>query len=262
MTIAMTGGTDGLGKAALEAWVKEGHTVFLFARNPKKCSITSDRLRVIQCDLSSLSSMRNAVETLQMAIDHIDVLVHNAGMWAFSFSETEDGVEQTLQVNVLAPIWLTNALMPLLKLSEAPKVIASASALHQGKINFNDIEYRRSFSGFKAYRQSKLAVIVWIRYMSKKEKDVFWATQHPGLVSTQLVRTGGWLARQFFHLFGKSPEKGAETLRYLVGAPVDALESGEYYKNKRKAKTDTLASYDLRTAPKLIALTEQLLVES
>ena len=254
----MTGGTDGLGLAALQTWINHGHHVLLLARNPEKCSVESDQLEVIACDLSSLDDMKQAVKSIEQKVDTIDVLVHNAGMWAFSFAETEDGVEQTLQINVLSPIWLTTALMPLLLNASSPRVIASASALHQGKINFDDIEYRKSFSGFKAYRQSKLAVIVWIRYMARKEPRIFWATQHPGVVNTRLVRDGGWLANLFFRLFGKSPEKGAETLIYLVEAPLESLESGEYYKNKRKAKTDTLASYDLRSGPKLIKLLERM----
>jgi NAD(P)-dependent dehydrogenase (short-subunit alcohol dehydrogenase family) len=254
----MTGGTDGLGRAALQKWLESGHNVLLLARNPSKNTIESDRLQVVPCDLSSLSSMKQAVNAVKASTDSIDALVHNAGMWAFSFAETEDGVEQTLQVNVLAPIWLTSALTPLLLKAPAPRVISSASGLHQGSINFEDIEYRSSFSGFKAYRQSKLAIIVWTRYMSRKEPRIFWATQHPGVVNTQLVRDGGWLANAFFRLFGKSPEKGAETLVHLVESPLENLETGEYYKNKRKAKTDTLASYDLRSAPKLIALTEKL----
>ena len=254
----MTGGTDGLGLAALKEWLKNGHKVLLLARNPSKCTVTSDKLEIISCDLASLKSMKKAVDVINEKIDAIDALVHNAGMWAFSFAETEDGVEQTLQVNVLAPIWLTNALTPLLLNAPSPRVITSASGLHQGEINFDDIEFRNSFSGFKAYRQSKLAVIVWTRYMARKETRIFWATQHPGVVNTQLVRDGGWLANLFFRLFGKSPEKGAETLVHLVESSLDSLDTGEYYKNKRKAKTDTLASYDLRSGPKLIKLLERM----
>lgn len=261
MNIVMTGGTSGIGLAALKHFLKQGHQVTVLARNPDKLTIKDDKLTVIEADLNSIKSIKEAIETIRNTHEQVDALLNNAGVWAFKFTESDDGIEETFQVNVLAPILLTRELLPLLKKANSPKVITTSSGLHQGKIYFDDLEFRKSFSSFKAYRQSKLCEIVWTRYMSKKEPDVFWATVHPGVVNTELARTGGFFVKLFFRLFGKSPEKGAQTLIYLTEENIDNLQTGEYYKNKKKAKTDTLASYDLRAAPKLIQAVDKMIAE-
>ncbi len=257
----MTGGTSGIGFAALKHFLKQGYQVTVLARTPDKLTIKDDKLTVIKADLNSIKSIKEAIGIIKSTHDQIDVLLNNAGVWSFEFSESEDGIEEIFQVNVLAPILITRELVPLLKKASFPKVITTSSGLHQGKINFDDLEFRKSFSSFKAYRQSKLCEIVWTRYMSKKEPDVFWATQHPGVVNTALARTGGFFTKLFFRLFGKSPEKGAQTLIYLTEESIDNLQTGEYYKNKKKAKTDTLASYDLRAAPKIIQAVDKMINE-
>lgn len=261
MNIVMTGGTSGLGRAALNHFLNQGYRVTVLARDPKKINVNNNNLTLIEADLNNIKSIKNAIEIIKNTHNHIDALLNNAGVWAFTFTESDDGIEETFQVNVLAPILLTRELLPLLKKAPSPKVITTSSGLHQGKIYFDDLEFRTSFSGFKAYRQSKLCEIVWTRYMSKKEPAVFWATQHPGVVNTELARTGGFLFKLFFRLFGKSPEKGAKTLIYLTEEDRKNLKSGEFYKNEKKAKTDTLASYDLRAAPKLIDVVDKWIEE-
>lgn len=258
MEIVMTGGSSGLGAAALSNFLNQGHKVILLARNPEKLNVKHDHLRVIKADLNSLQSIRHAANEIIKTQSSIDVLINNAGIWNFDFQESEDGIEQTFHLNVVAPIFLTQLLLPILKNAAHPKVITTASGLHQGSIHFEDIQYRNRFSGFKSYRQSKLCVIVWTRYMARKEKEVFWATQHPGLVDTKLVRSGSFFAQWFFRWFGKSPEKGAKTLVYLVNENIEKLKTGEFYKNEKVAKTDTLASYDLRNAPKIIEIVNQI----
>jgi retinol dehydrogenase-12 len=259
MKILITGGTSGIGLAAVKILAQQNHEIILLARNPKKVDFKENNIEIVPTDLSSIKSILEATKQIRAKHQYIDVLINNAGVWLFEFTETPDGIEQTFQVNVIAPILLTQELLPLLKKSSAPRVITTSSGLHQGKINIDDLEYRHDFSGFKAYRQSKLCEIVWTRYMSKKEKDIFWATLHPGVIKTDLVRTGGFFSKLFFKIFGKSPEKGAETIIHLVEEKLENLKSGEYYKNRKLAKTDTLASYDLRLAPQLLQKVEKMI---
>lgn len=264
VNIFFTGATTGLGKVAALNAAANGATVLAAVRDMEKGKDlqaffeanfpeSAGKIDLILCDMASLESVNEACKLLLKKYDRLDVIVNNAGTWNFAFSETADGIEDTFQVNVLAPVLIVKRLLPLLSKSKTAKVINTASGLHQGTINFSDIEYRKSFSGFKAYRQSKLAMILLSRYYQHEyaDQNIFFCSQHPGFINTELVRKGGWFYRMIFKVFGKSPEKGAETLIHLIYSPVKRLKPGAYYKYSKVAKTDTRASYDLVMAERL-----------
>ncbi len=262
--ILFTGGTSGLGRIAVKQLVVNGAKVLLTNRDNAKGQKLIEELatenpsqkgtiELIESDFNSLDSVRKACSKVKESTSKLDAIVNNAGTWNFEFSETVDGIENTLQVNVLVPALIINELKELLQKAESPKVINTASALHQGDLNLDDLEFRNNFSGFKAYRQSKLGIILLTRlYQKKFESDgINFYSQHPGIVNTGLVRKGGWFAKQFFKVFGKSPEKGAKTLLHLLETPSGKLKGGEYYKNCKASKTDTKTSYNIELAKKL-----------
>ena len=255
-TIVFIGGTSGIGRAAVQHFLKTDHKLILLYRSKEKLKETlqtsSKKVIEVPCDLYSFHSMKKACDTIRNHTDQVDILVNNAGMWEFGDrKETQDGIETTFQVNVLAPAFFHKNLQDLLLKSSDPRVITTASLLHTGTINFEDLEYQKKFNGFQAYRQSKLAVILLTRYWSQQETKIQYFSFHPGVVSTELGRSANWLMRCFFRWFGISPEKGAETLVYLAETPSDTLNSGEYYTQKKVAKTVTKASYDTALAKRV-----------
>lgn len=255
--IVMTGATSGLGKVAAKDFIENGATLIVLYRNKEKLielkkELSDNGVVVgILCDLNSSASVKNACDEIKKSYDRLDVLINNAGLWSFDFQESADKIEKTFHVNVLSPYILIKELKGLLLKSNSPKVITTASGLHQGSINFEDIEYRENYSGYKTYRQSKLAVILLTRLFAKRESEIVYVTQHPGLVSTGLVRDGNWFAKMFFKIFGKSPKEGAKTLQYLVKNPSENLKTGEYYANEKVKKTSTKESNNLELAKKL-----------
>jgi NAD(P)-dependent dehydrogenase (short-subunit alcohol dehydrogenase family) len=255
-TIVFIGGTSGIGRAAVQHFLKTENQLIVLYRSQEKLNLTlgdtPKSVFQIPCDLCSMESIKTACEAIKTLTDKVDVLVNNAGMWEFGGrQESKDGIETTFQVNVLSPYYLQDTLRELLLKSDDPRVITTASALHTGTINFQDIEFKKNFSGFKAYRQSKLAVVLLTRLWANENKTIRYFCFHPGVVNTELGRGAGWLAKSFFTWFGSSPEKGAETLIHLVESPMDRLKSGEYYAKKKVAKTYTKASYDMSVAKQL-----------
>jgi NAD(P)-dependent dehydrogenase (short-subunit alcohol dehydrogenase family) len=253
--VLFTGGTSGLGRVALTHLIEAQAHVFVLYRNENLIQDwkKAPNVELVQCDLSSLTSLKTAIDQVKSKTEVLDILVNNAGLWEFNgFAQTEDQLERTFQVNLLVPFILVESFMHLLEKSTQPLVINTASALHQGKINFEDLQFAQKFSGFKAYRQSKLGIILLTRHWAKKlEGKVIVVSQHPGLVATDLGRQAGWFARGFFKLFGISPEKGAQTLIHLVAEDPEKLISGEYYTKSKATKTTTSETYNLITAAKL-----------
>ncbi len=262
--ILITGATSGLGYAAAMKLAIQGAQVFVLARNPAKAAIMIEDIKtnhpyakgkfeMIQCDLSELSSITPACQKVRDATTHLDMIILNAGVLNMNFKETTDKIEETWQVNVLAPILITHLLIDLLVKSAEPKVIFTASALHQGNINFENPEWRNKYGLISAYRHSKLSIILLTKLLAEKLKPykVGVYCQHPGFVSTGLGDTNGWLTKMAFKLLGKSPEEGSKTLMFLTDTPNTQLETGAYYA-KSKVKRTTKESYQIETAAELL----------
>jgi NAD(P)-dependent dehydrogenase (short-subunit alcohol dehydrogenase family) len=208
---------------------------------------------LVEGNLNSFASTITAANQVKAQYPKLDGLILNAGVWNGYFKETADGIEETLQVNLLAPLLQSHLLFKNLEGATSPRIIITSSGLHQGVINFEDIEFRKKFSGFKVYRQSKLGVILVCRLLAKQLADspVEIYNQHPGFVATSLGRDTGWLARTIFKTFGKSPKKGAETLISLLEKSNEELVNGEFYANGKVTKI-TKESYDLEMAAQLM----------
>lgn len=258
----ITGATSGFGVVIAKHLVETGYALIILGRSRDRLnSLTSDLKKVnpdcnveqIICNLSSFKAIEQACESVKKTHDRIDLLALNAGLWNFEFKLSEDEIEETLQVNLLAPVLIFEHLQQLIPNDGKSKVIFTSSGLHQGKINFNNLEFSSTFSGFKAYRQSKLGLILIARLFAQKPEysGTAFYTVHPGMVNTKLGRNAGWFSKLIFKLLGKSKEKGAQTHTFLIDEPNHKLTSGAYYANSQMTKT-TKESYDMDTAAKLL----------
>lgn len=269
--IFMTGATSGLGKVSALKAASKGATLIALVRDKEKGKSLVKELtnqfpqslgsiQLVEGNLNSFESVVKACEEVKKNHPVLDMIVNNAGIMNFSYKETIDGIEETLQVNLLAPVLISHLLFDNLKKGEDPKIIFTSSGLHQGVINFENIEFKNDFSSFKVYRQSKLGGILLGRLLSKplSKEGVSIYTQHPGMVQTDLGRDAGIIAKMIFYFMGKSPEVGSRTLTYLMETPNVELTSGEYYAKKVVTKI-TPESYDMEMATKLQERVEEYL---
>lgn len=260
----MTGATAGLGKVSAIKSANNGDTLIILARNKSKGEAlksefnnqypnATGKIEIIEGDLNSFDSVCSACQKVKSKYPVIDMVVNNAGIMNFQFMQTVDNIEETLQVNLLSPLLICHLLFDHLKKAQDAKIVFTSSGLHQGAINFSNLEFKHSFSSFKVYRQSKLGVILICRLLAKSLKDhnISIYSQHPGMVRTSLGRNAGWFSRMIFYMLGKSPQKGSETLSFIIETPNSELKSGEYYSNK-KVTTTTKESYDMEVAEKLL----------
>jgi NAD(P)-dependent dehydrogenase (short-subunit alcohol dehydrogenase family) len=262
--IFMTGATSGLGKTSALKAAADGAAIVALVRDKTKGQKLLDdfqnqypqstgKIEIVEGDLSSFQSVSEACHEVLKKYPVIDMIVNNAGMMNFKPRLSADMIEETLQVNLLSPLLICHLLFNSLKKSKNGRIIFTSSGLHKGEIHFDNLEFKGNFSSFKVYSQSKLGVILICRLIadSLKEYDIGIYSQHPGLVRTELGRSAGWFSRMIFNLMGSSPEKGSETLSFLIDADNSDLKSGEYYTGK-KIKQTTRQSYDMVAAEKLM----------
>ena len=267
--VLITGATSGIGKETALGLAKLGATIVFTTRNNLKGEKTKKELitttnnkniHMLKCDLASFESIRNCCKEFKSKYDKLHVLINNAGVWDFKRRESKDGIETIFATNYLAPFLMTNLLLDVLKKSNPSRIINVTSGMHYGTINFDDIEFKQKFSGAKAYRQSKLGLILFTRFLAKKLEGTGVTVNcvHPGMNKTDLGRDAGGFSQMIFKLMGKNPEIGAETSIYLASSPDVENITGEYFA-KEKIKRSSKESYDMDLAKKLWDVSEKYL---
>lgn len=254
-TCLVTGSTSGIGKEIARGLSQMGAAVVLVGRSEEKCKLAindiksrirdEDKISYLVADLSSQASIRQLARQYADGHSRLDVLVNNAGVFHASRITTIDGIEYTFAVNHLAPFLLTNLLLDLIKASAPSRIITTSSVAHRGAriVDFDDIQFeKRSYSGIKAYSQSKLANILFTRELAERlgGTGVTANCFHPGGVRTNLAQGNNpWyyrLAWSAAGLFFVSPEKGADTAIYLASSSDVEGVTGKYFVKRKPVK--------------------------
>lgn len=261
----ITGATNGIGKVAALELAKLGATVVVVGRSAERTRIVveaikhvsgSESVKMAVADLSSQEDVRELADTFQEKYNRLDVLINNAGAVFMQRRESVDGLEMTWALNHLSYYLLTNLLLDLLKDSVPARIINVSSDAHQaGRIPFDDLESKKSYAGFRAYAQSKLANVLFTYELARRlnGSGVTANAVHPGLVGTGFGHNNGFLMQAAMTLlrpFSRTPEKGAETLVYLASSPQVEGVTGKYFYDK-KARRTTPESYDEELARRL-----------
>ncbi|MBN1927105.1 MAG: SDR family NAD(P)-dependent oxidoreductase [Prolixibacteraceae bacterium] len=270
-TALITGATSGIGKTLACSLGNMGFTVIATARNMEKGEGLIKffeenypqhlgKIEILYCDMSSFESVQNAVKVFGEKHTHLDLLINNAGTFNRRLNLSKNNIEETLQVNLLSPLLLTHLLLDTIGSSPDGRVIFTTSLLHFGRINFNDIEGRKRYFSFNAYRQTKLGLILATRHLAclSKGSSTGYYSYHPGIVSTNLGSKSMKVFKFGLSLLGMSPQKGAETAVFLATAQRETLKSGEYY-FRNKIKRSMPHSTNMKMANKLMEVSHQYL---
>jgi retinol dehydrogenase 12 len=270
----VTGATEGIGKAAARSFARRGATVVLVGRNPAKTAqvqaeiaakMGTGPVETLIGDLSLLAETRRVAAEFKARHDRLDVLVNNAGAVFDSRQVTAEGLEMTFALNHLSYFLLTHEVRGLLEQTPGARVVSTSSGAHRmGNFDFDDLVKREKvYGGFQVYGDSKLANILFTRELARRLKPAGVVANcfHPGMVDTGFGRNGRGLTylmvKTSYWLIARKPEKGAETLIWLATSPEAATKTGEYFYNRRVARTRREAKDDALAA-RLWRLSEQL----
>ena len=207
-TAVVTGGNSGVGQQTALALAAQHCSVILACRDPARAEEAATNIRQsrpgaevdwLQLDLASLQSVRRFAGLLKLRLRALDYLVLNAGLYLTSYSLTEDGLEEMMQVNYLAHFLLAHLLLPLLLRAPSPRVVTVSSESHR----FSEISVSRppsslhfspgpaNFSPLLQYNDSKLFCLLLSRGLHTQyyQAGLHSASVHPGnLLPTNLHR--------------------------------------------------------------------------
>lgn len=135
MTLTLiTGANRGLGYETARRLVGLGHTVLVGARDPARGTRAAHDLGgvFIEIDPTDDTSVAAAAARVRAEYGHLDVLINNAGTAAPRLSAEEltaDAAMEGFSVNVLGPIRVTHAFLPLLRAAEHPRIVNVSSGV-------------------------------------------------------------------------------------------------------------------------------------
>jgi retinol dehydrogenase 14 len=264
--VLVTGGTGGIGRATATGLAALGGRVGITGRDEARTEAAAAGIRAatgnaavdaFAADMSAQAGVRGLAAQVAGTYPRLDVLVNNVGgFWAHRHV-TADGLERTFALNHLAPFLLTNLLLGRLTASAPARVVTvSSGAQASGRINFEDLQGERNYSGQRAYSQSKLANVMFTYELARRldGTGVTATVLHPGVVRTSF---GAEDQAAYFavmsrvaRLFMKTPAQGAVTSIYLASSPEVEGVTSQYFAG-RKPKTASKASYDTTAAARL-----------
>jgi NAD(P)-dependent dehydrogenase (short-subunit alcohol dehydrogenase family) len=244
----VTGATGGLGYQTALGLAQAEAEVVLTGRNDAKGREAISKIRkqlpdakisFEALDLANLASVADFAQRFATAHASLDLLINNAGVMALPTRQTTaDGFEMQFGTNYLGHYALTAQLLPLLRRAHQSRVVNLSSIAHRtGFIHFSDLQGERLYSPWKAYNQSKLAMLIFALELQRRSDAAGWNlmsnASHPGWARTDLFANGpGFglisLASQFAApLFSQSAVSGA--LPTLFAATSPQAEGGGYY---------------------------------
>ena len=255
----VTGATDGIGRVTARVLAERGAEVVLVGRTADKgaevCeairrSSRNGRVRFEQADLSSQAEIRALVERLTAGSAAIDVLVNNVGAVFTDRRESVDGIEMTFALNHLGYFLLTGLLLERLQANGGGRIVNVASEAHRGvRMDLEDPQGRKRYSGWRTYRRSKLANILFTYHLAALlvDRSVTVNCLHPGFVASRFGHNNGWLfvaaLKAAMRLSAIDTEAGARTSVHLATSADVAGVSGRYF-DECRATASSPASHD------------------
>ena len=258
--ILITGSTDGLGREVALRLGAAGAHIIVHGRNRERGLAVVDEITrggkgsaaFYAADLASLAGVRAFADTIIRHYPRIDVLINNAGVWLREGPRqtSADGYELTFAVNYLAGYVLSRQLLPVLKAS-APSRIINVASRTQSPLDLDDVLQEKTYSGQRAYSQSKLAQVMFTIDLAREidGKGVTVIAMHPAsMMDTHLVAAAGLQPRS-------TVEDGAIPLVNLVNAAT--LKNGQFYEGERESRAMAQA-YDTAARARLRVISDSL----
>jgi NAD(P)-dependent dehydrogenase (short-subunit alcohol dehydrogenase family) len=285
--VVLTGGTSGIGKATVLRLLANGVDVIAIGRDADRCrsveielglSHPERTLEFVVADLATTVEVRRAAaevaHLLQQRWDHslsgLSGLVNNAAMVSTWRMVTDEGYEKQFAVNHLAGFLLAHELLPLLERGSPGRVVTVSSSSHRHTtINWRDPMFSRGYTALRAYKQSKLANVLFTAEFNRRYADASGVRAYafdPGLVRTDIgCKSSSGIERLVWRLRSQGrraspPELPAQHLAALAVEP-EITQPNAFYRVLGQAGVASRAGRDPVSGSRLWAMSEQLCSE-
>ncbi len=256
-TVVFTGGTDGMGRAAVERFAAMGAEICLFGRDPQKTRRVADELAghkgpvtPVACDLGSLDQVRGAAGEVPA---RIDFLINCAGVNTPERRLSADGYEMNFAVNYLGPFLLIELLLE--RLTPSARIVNLTSGTQEvARLNLDDLQLETGWSLLQSYARAKLCMIMHARDVARRGASI--NCLNPGYIRTKLSRSGSLFSKLFGGLAAPAWVGGERILAAALDSAYEGV-SGQYIHEDRLLDPNPQALDDDKVA-RLMALSRQM----
>ena len=195
----VTGANSGLGLQCVRALASKNAKVIMACRSLAKAAAIQKKLfaegfsniELLYIDLADLRSVDRAAENVHNEYGYLDLLLNNAGLMAPPHKLSKQGYELQFAVNHLGHMALTCKLLPLMRSSPKARIVTVTSgAQYFGRINWDDLSWKKKYDRYAAYGQSKLANVMFAleleNRLREQKSSISSLSAHPGLARTKL----------------------------------------------------------------------------
>lgn len=251
-TLLITGGSDGMGRAAALRSAGPDTDLLLVGRDPKR-GAEAERAVVaaggsatfLAIDLATGAGVRELAAQVERRTPRLDAIVHAAGgLFSRERILTEDGLERSFAIQVLARFTLTELLLDRLRVADDPKVLVIAGGGgYGGGLDLGDLQGERTHSYFGSLRKQAAANDLMTRALMTRHEGIAFYNYGPGLVRTK-VTTWHPVMRVLLGTIGRawshSPEEAAvDIVELLRGAhPAGFYGPGLKYRGAEPRSAD------------------------
>ena len=200
----VTGATRGIGFETVRQLAQAGTHVLLAGRDHGRAvdaalKLQGEGLQVeaIALDVTDSASIDAAAQEIARKYGKLDILVNNAGIIADDASKGVSGQSiatwrKSFDTNLFGVIETTQALLPLIRKSDAGRIVNVSSLLGSISEHQNPASFIYEFKGVPSYNVSKSAVNAWTVHLAHELKDsgIKVNTIHPGYVKTDMNKAG------------------------------------------------------------------------
>lgn len=201
----VTGANKGIGYEIARQLASEGATVLLGARDPKRGEDAAVTLRETGLDTRSIVLDVTEPETIQAAASYVDEhfgrldsLVNNAGISGDFYKQSPsiadmDTIREVFETNFFGVMRMTNAMIPLLLRSHAPRIVNLSSSIGSLTLMSDRSNYRAQAPAIAGYPSSKTALnSLTVQYAKElHESGILVNLADPGLTDTDFTRNAG-----------------------------------------------------------------------
>ena len=244
--VLVTGATSGIGRSIADEVAGLGAVVIVVGRDESRGQSTvkaiiertdNGEVSFERADLSRLADVRDLADRVAHSHPRLDVLVHNAGALSRAYVRTQDGLELTVAVHVVAPFLLTHLLMGQLRAAPDGRVITmSSGGMYSQRLDVAVLQpHADDYDGVKAYARAKRAQVELTRLwdLHYGGSGLRFIAMHPGWVATNGLDSGLPRFARLVRPVLRTPEQGADTAVWLATAPRSALSEGRFWLDRR-----------------------------
>ncbi|KAL4940627.1 hypothetical protein BDV06DRAFT_230221 [Aspergillus oleicola] len=248
------GGTGGVGEEAAKSLARtlERPTIFLLGRNDASAARIIEEMKLanpggsykfFKCDTSLLKNVDSACKAIQKQTSMVDLLIMSAGSVCVPREDTAEGLEKNLVERYYSRMRFIHNLLPLLKVSESPRVISILLAGFEIELEDGKLEIPAPRSSVHDVKHAATMTSLAIEHLAVEHPSVSFLHVWPGVVKTKLLDKGwGWLGAGILWLllwpFSITREQSGEYNTYLsTSSAYPPLELKESQDTSGKAES-------------------------